>query len=105
MATFTLLSAVSVDTVGAGQAMTGDFEALPQGTHYAGGVLELQVADTDTPADYEPVGIGCQWRGPGSPAAVRNNGTKFFRAVYRGRSPDMISSLGSNPSVTLKLVQ
>ncbi len=100
MATGALLNAVTTNTTGTGVQITGDFEALAQGTHYAGGVLELQVADTDTDGDYRPVGREGQWLGPGTPATIRNNGTKYYRGVLKG----VQSSMGT-PSCTLKYWQ
>lgn len=48
MATTTLLNAVSANTTGSGQSITGDFE--PASVNLAGGEIVLQAADSDTPA-------------------------------------------------------
>lgn len=51
MATTTLLNAVSANTTGSGQSITGDFEApVPASVNLAGGEIVLQAADSDTPA-------------------------------------------------------
>lgn len=99
MAFATLLNAVSVNTEGTAVEITGDFEALALGTHYAGGQLELQVSDLEA-GTYHPVGPDCQWNGPGSPVTVKNSGTKWFRGVYKGKQASM-----GTPSVTLKYEQ
>ena len=99
MATTTLLNAVLVATTGSGSSITGDFEFLVRGNP-AGGDVELQMADTDTAADYASCGIEAKLRGPGQ-CSIRNNGTKYYRAKYSGP----VASLASSATVTAKIVQ
>lgn len=100
MAAQTLLNAVTGNTTGTGVAVTGNFEAIPTGTSYAGGTLELQMSVDDVDANYKPVGTNGQWNGPGNPAAITNTGTNYFRGVLKGCLSSMLPA-----NATLKINQ
>lgn len=94
MAAATLLNAVTTNTVGAGVAISGDFEASALGDA-GGGMGELQRSIDDVDANYKPVGTEGQFNGAGH-CAVRNVGTNYYRGVLRGCSRTANFTLKTN---------
>ncbi len=78
MAASTLLNAVTVNTTGAGAAITGDVEFQVDGQTGGGEVLIERSID-DISANYQLVGVRGRFLGAGL-VAVRNAGTNYFRA-------------------------
>ena len=97
MATQTLLSAVTSDGAGSGVSHTGACTVILHGDSVMDGCsVGIEIADSDTAADYATVGPQGVFRQPGS-VLVNGQGTYYLRAV--------VANSGTNTSVTCKTVQ
>jgi len=84
----TLLDGVTTDTVGTGASHTGPCSVFVTGT-LGGGVVTLEIAPSDTSAEYVPAGRNSVLWQPGS-YTVDAQGTYFLRArIDRSTSPSV----------------
>ena len=93
----TLLSAVTTDTTGSGASHSGPCTVMVHGDSvFDGAQVLIEIANTDTAADYTPIGREGYFKQPGS-FNCQGQGTYYLRAVLR--------DAGTNTSVTCVTTQ
>ena len=87
----TLLSGVSSDGAGAGASHSGPCTVtIPNDSVFDGAEVHIQIAASDSAADYAPAGRKAILRQPGA-VAIDSQGTYFLRAL--------VNKAGSSTSI------
>lgn len=76
----------TTDTVSSGQALSGPVTIHTRGT-YDGATIQVEVADEDVDASYQPVNRKGQLRQPG-PINLDGRGTYYARVRQTGSGPE-----------------
>jgi hypothetical protein len=92
-----LLTAVTSDGAGSGVSLSGPSSVIVHNDSvFDGATIEIQIADTDTAADYAPVGRDGMFQAAGG-CAIDVQGAYYARAV--------VSGAGSSTSVNAVVIQ